>query len=259
VVALVAGIAGLDAAEDQQWAERFTALPGLNCPRLHVNDAVVAHAGALEGRPGIIAISGTGSIVFGVTESGRHIRNYDFHHYAATAARHIAFDAVHRVLAEDMREQEDPFIRQICAFWNVPDVAALRALGMEGFVSGDFECTRRFGELACLVTEAARQGSPLARSVCDRAAATLSLGIRLVGTCFQERRVRVALIGGAVRSPYMRQAMATELARSQDRRYEVVDPAFSCEAGAVLMALERYGIAPDELILATLRATSEQR
>jgi N-acetylglucosamine kinase-like BadF-type ATPase len=76
----VAGFAGLDAPEDQEWADRFTAVPGLVCPRLSVNDAVIAHAGALRSLPGIIAISGTGPIVFGVTPDVRQIRNYDFGH-----------------------------------------------------------------------------------------------------------------------------------------------------------------------------------
>ena len=70
VEALVAGFAGLDGPEDQEWADRFTAVPGLVCPHLSVNDAVIAHAGALRSQPGIIAISGTGSIVFGVTPAG---------------------------------------------------------------------------------------------------------------------------------------------------------------------------------------------
>ena len=73
VEALVAGFAGLDGPEDPDWADRFTAVPGLVCPRLSVNDAVIAHAGALLSRAGIIAISGTGSIVFGVTPDGRQV------------------------------------------------------------------------------------------------------------------------------------------------------------------------------------------
>src|SRR4051812_31559949 len=60
VAGLVAGFAGLDSREDEEWAARFTTLPGLRCSRVHVNDAVIAHAGALRSRPGIIAICGTG-------------------------------------------------------------------------------------------------------------------------------------------------------------------------------------------------------
>ncbi|RJE86107.1 hypothetical protein D3P07_18660 [Paenibacillus sp. 1011MAR3C5] len=96
---VAAGIAGYDNPEDLAWVSELTALPGLHCPKLHMNDAVAAHAGALRARPGIVAISGTGSIILGITESREHIRNYDFHHYAFSAARFLAYDAVYEVLA----------------------------------------------------------------------------------------------------------------------------------------------------------------
>jgi glucosamine kinase len=258
VVGLVAGMAGLDAPEDHVWAERFTALPSLNCPRLHVNDAVVAHAGALESRPGIIAISGTGSIIFGATEDGRQIRNYDFSHYAPTSACHLAFNAVHRILAEDTQPEDAELIQQVLAFWGVEDVGGLRALGTQGFCAEEFERIRRFGAMASLVTEAASSGAPLARSVCDNAAAMLAIGIRLIGSCFAAERVEVALIGGAVRSAYVQQAVAQALSRSPQRGYEVVDPALSCAAGAVLMALDRTGVVIDAATRARLKTTSEE-
>jgi glucosamine kinase len=249
-------MAGLDAPKDQEWAERFTALPGLDCPRLQVNDAVVAHVGALS-RPGIIAISGTGSIVFGVTEQSRHVRNYDFHHYAATSAGHLGFNVVHRILAEETQLEDETLIREILALWSVPDVGALRALGARGFCSNSVERARRFGEIGPLVTHAAWNDGPLARSVCDSAAASLGTGIRLVGSCFAEETVAVALIGGAVRSPYMQRAMAESLARSRPRRYEIVDPLLSCVAGAVQMALDRHGVVIDNAVRSRLRTTSE--
>ena len=256
VVALVAGMAGLDAPGDQEWAARFTALPGIRCPRVQVNDAVVAHAGALQGRPGIIAISGTGSIVLGVIEDERHIRNYDFHHYAHSAARHLGFDAIYHILVGDTQPQDAELIRQILAFWSIADIEALRTLGIDGFVPGRHECTRRLGEVACLVTEAAWNESPLARSVCDRAAAALAMGIRLVGSCFRDKTISVALCGGVVQSRYMRQAMANSLAQSRDRTYEIVDPAFSSAVGAILMALKVHRTTITDSILSTLKSTS---
>jgi glucosamine kinase len=132
VVSLVAGFAGLDSAEDQVWAEQFTAVPGLCCPRLQVNDAVIAHAGALRSRPGIIAILGTGSIVFGVTPDGRHVRNYDFHHYAASAARHLGYEAVHRIIAGETEAADLEFVQEVLAFWKVADRDGLCGLGDGG-------------------------------------------------------------------------------------------------------------------------------
>lgn len=255
VRALAAGLAGLDSPQDQAWAERFTELPGLTCPRVLVNDAVVAHSGALASRPGVIAIAGTGSIIFGVTEEGRQVRNYDFHHYAYAAARHLAYNVVYGILAGRAEPEDQALVTDVMSFWEADDVAALRLSGASGFVADAFERHRRFGELAPLVTAAAMRGSPLARGVCDHAAEALATGIGLVGGCFATSSVSVALIGGAVRSAYMRQAMERALARLTKPSYWIVDPVFSCEAGAVLMALKLAGVPIGDVVEASLQAS----
>lgn len=253
VVELVAGIAGLDSPEDHEWAEKFTALPGLRCSRLHVNDAVVAHAGALQSQPGIVAISGTGSVVFGVTEAGRHIRNSDFHHYAYSSACYLSYEAVHRVLSGDIHPEDSGFAEEVLAYWSARDMSELRERGIDGFVADDFERNWLFGEMAPIVTEAAQKGVPLARSMCDLAGGALNTGVRLLGNCFTEKTVQVALVGGVIQSDYMQQAMARELAKSIDVYYQIVDPAFPSEIGAVLMGLRRHNILIDESVVSALR------
>jgi glucosamine kinase len=254
VRALVAGIAGLDAPDDQAWAARFTDLSGLAGHRVQVNDAVVAHAGALASRPGIIAIGGTGSIILAVTAEGRQLRNYDFHHYAPASARHLAYDLVYRILAGQASTADAPLVADVLVYWQMADLPALHALGAGGFVEEPFERTWRFGEMGPLVTEAAARGLPLARRVCDHAADALATGIQLVGASFTERPVPVALIGGAVRSAYMQQAVRAALDRCAGHPYRLVDPAFPCAAGAVLMALKAAGVTPDATVERNLAA-----
>ncbi|MDQ2731814.1 MAG: ATPase, partial [Armatimonadota bacterium] len=222
---------------------------GLRCPRLHVNDAVVAHAGAFQSQPGIIAIAGTGSIVFGKTETGQHIRNFDFNHYAYCSALHLSYEAIHRLLAGDILPEDREFMDEVLAFWGAKAISELRERGVRGFVADDFECNRTFGDMAPLVTERARRGAPLARSVCDGAAEALGIGVRLVGACFAARTVRVALVGGVVKSDYMQGAVARVLAKSREVQYQLVEPAFPGEIGAVLMALEQQNVAMDETAL----------
>ena len=238
VAALVAGLANIDTPEDQVWADEFTTLPGLSCPRLHVNDAVVAHAGALESRPGIIAIAGTGSIIYGVTETGRAVRGYDFHYGPATQARSLTYAVLHCLLAGDAGRGDGELVAAILDFWEVPDLADLRELGTQGFVADRFERNRRLGEMAPVVTAAATDGAPLARRECDRVAEMLGLGIRLVGGCFEGGPVPVALIGGMIRSPYVQEAVARVLDKSAGGQYTIVKPAASGEAGAARMALQ---------------------
>jgi glucosamine kinase len=255
VKALVAGFAGLDGPEDQEWADRFTAVPGLICPRLCVNDAVIAHAGALRSQPGIIAISGTGSIVFGVTPDGRQVRNYDFGHYAPSTARHLSYDAVYRLIAGEAAA-DGGFLEAVLAFWDTVDVTALAELGAGGFISDRQERNYRFGKMAGLVTGAAEQGVPVACAVCDQAATTLGIGIRLVGACFPEAPIPVALVGGVIRSPYLERAVKQVLVRKANRDYQVVEPALSSVQGAILMALERCGRVIDPALVQRLAETS---
>ena len=241
VAALVAGLAGLDSPEDEVWAEKFTRLPELICPRLHVNDAVVAHAGALEFRPGIIAIAGTGSIVYGVTEAGEAVRNYDFHHGPATQARALSYNVVHSLLAGELEDSDRDLSAAIFAFWNVGNLEQLRDLGQHGFFADRFERNKRFGEMAPLVTAAASRGVPLACRECDRIAESLCQGIWLVGSCFAGEVVSVALIGSLIRSAYLQAAIAERLSQSAGRHYQIEEPVFSSEIGAALMAMQLIG------------------
>lgn len=87
VRAVAAGIAGYDKESDLSWVESLTDVEGLHCPKWHYNDTVAALYGSFLMKPGIVGISGTGSIIAAITESGEYLRNYDFHHYASSAAR----------------------------------------------------------------------------------------------------------------------------------------------------------------------------
>ncbi len=258
VAGLVAGFAGLDEPNDSVWAEEQTAVPGISCPRSHVNDAVIAHAGALRSQPGIIAIGGTGSIVFGVTESGRQLRNYDFRHYASCAARLLSYAAIYRMVVGDTQDSDRDLITQTLEFWEVVDMNALRELAAKGFISDGDERTHRLGEMSPLVTTAALSGSPLAQAVCNDGAKEMAIGIRLLGSCFAEERIPVALIGGAVRSEFVQSAVQKALSGDPLRRFEVVDPAFPPVIGAAMMALEQGGIALEPAVLNSLR-TSQMR
>lgn len=254
VVALTAGIAGLNTPDDQTWAEQLTTLPGLRCPRLHVNDARVAHRGAFLAQPGIIAIAGTGSMIFAITDGGRAVRNFDFNHYAPAAARYLAYDAVFRILAGDTTTADAAFFEQVLAFWQVPDLAGLREQAAGNAQRDEREVNRAYGRMAPLVTDAAAQGVPLARAVCDTAVREFSVGIRLVGNVFAADSVALALIGSAARSRYMRERLAHMLAAQASKRYHLVEPALTPVAGAVVMALEHHGVALEETLLQSIGA-----
>lgn len=71
---LVCGSTGIDSAEDQERLEHcYKKLPEITCPLRLMNDAQLAHYTVTDGE-GILIISGTGSIAFGVNKSGETAR-----------------------------------------------------------------------------------------------------------------------------------------------------------------------------------------
>jgi glucosamine kinase len=108
--------------------------------------------------------------------------------------------------------------------------------------------------MAAIVTNAAAEGVPLARAVCDTAVREFSVGIRLVGNFFASDAVPFVLIGSAARSFYMRDRLAEMLREQSGKTYQLTEPALAPVAGAVLIALEKHGIVLEELLLRTLMA-----
>lgn len=253
VVSLVAGLAGLDDPDDLSWAARFTRIPGLTIGPTCVNDAVVAHAGALRSRPGIIAIAGTGSIIFGVTESGRHLRNYDFHQYGSNA-RQLAYDTVYRILAGEAQATDAELVQQVLAHFGVADVRSLAELAATNEQQNRQERNRHYGNLAPAITAAAARNEPLAVAACAAAGEALLRGIRLLGILFAQETVECALIGSVIRSPVIKQQLTTALAQPTNKRYVLVEPALAPAAGAVLMALQQHGVMVDDPLCETLGA-----
>ncbi|BFH69633.1 MAG: BadF/BadG/BcrA/BcrD ATPase family protein [Paenibacillus dendritiformis] len=254
IAALCAGLAGLESDQDMAWAEEFTDAFGpatASIVRRHVNDGMVAHAGAFFGEPGIMAVSGTGSVVFGLNEAGRIVRNQDFHHYA-TAARFLAYEAIYKIIAGYAGEADQAWVSDILRYWGAGSVDELGEMGAGGFVRDEHERMRRFGEMAPYVTKAAGAGVPLARIVCDEAASALEEGIRIVGSRFSGETISVAFVGSVIRDPYIRRILTERLQQADApgrKRFRVIEPALSPVAGAVVMALQSVGVAitPDTL------------
>lgn len=245
VACLVAGLAGLDRAEDLARAKELTEIPGLTAERVHLNDAEIAWAGAFSLAPGAIIACGTGSIVWARTESGRALRNYDFGHYARSAARHLAYHAVFSLLCADaaeLAEREAPLRDAALAHFGVASLAELRELCARNTESPSPELNRQYGAFAPVVTRAAEVGSELARSVCGRAVEDMLTGLLLVSGGFRGEPISVALIGSVARCRFITRALERRLVST---RHRLVAPALSPVAGAVLMGLRETGAGPE--------------
>ncbi|MBC7958268.1 MAG: ATPase [Vallitaleaceae bacterium] len=241
VVHLVAGLAGIDKKEDILWAQKYVELPGLEGKCTVESDALIAQVGAFKGAPGIVAISGTGSVIYGVNEQGIALCNYDYMHYSSSAARYLSFELIHLILAGQFVEVDQGLVEKVLNYWGLVEIEELRMLGSRHFDLNEEQCNKKFGDMAPIITEAAGKGSPLACLVCDHAVYGLVLGIYLAGASFKAMNIPVSLIGGVLTSPYMRSAVGRALADNLDdkKNYFLQEPLMSPIMGAVQLAFEK--------------------
>src|SRR4051794_19104292 len=121
-VGLAAGMAGISRTGSNRgnglndWADGYFTMASLDCPRTIVNDAVIAHRGALVGEPGVIVVAGTGSMILAITEDATEIESGQFEHYAG-AARHLVFDVMHRILSPATDLEGDELVPRILDHW----------------------------------------------------------------------------------------------------------------------------------------------
>lgn len=258
-VGVAAGIASIgrpgsnqDHDRDDTWADALLeqALPG--CPRSVVNDAVVAHRGALVGGAGVVVVAGTGSMVLAVTVDGQEVESGQFEHYAG-AARHVVFDVVHGVLAGTAGVRDAALVSAVLAHWGVPDVPGLRRATLQLSGGDRTVTTRRYGALAPQVTAHA-DTSPLAdaalRGLADRTATGVLLLAPLVGLS----PVPVALVGGLGGAPAFAVRVGDALAVPGTTPTQLVPAVLDPLGGAALLAYEVAGVATPPGVVQRLAA-----
>ncbi|WP_438350077.1 N-acetylglucosamine kinase [Paenibacillus sp. FA6] len=255
VVSLTAGLAGLDDEKGYLWANQQLAATGIMGTISAVNDAYPAQMGAFLGESGIVAICGTGSIIYGRNEQGKEQRNYQFEHYAPAAARFIGYDAVYRIIAGRYVQADLSFVREVLDFFQLDDADHLAQMGAIGFYEDAKVRNRIFGHLAPLVTLAAEGGVPLACEVCDRAAESVVMGISLVGSTFHASDIRVSFIGSVLLSTYMKKAVLQQLSISNTtgRNYVYSDAQVVPVVGAVIHALKEVGLEQSTNVFSSLQ------
>ena len=199
------------------------------------HDAEIALSGATAGRPGIIVIAGTGSMVFGRNAAGRTARAGGWGYIFGDEGG--GFDLTRRALRAALQHEEG---------WGTPTTLHASLLESTGardandllhrFYTSEYPRTRIAG-LAPLVTRAAEEGDMVARKLLNAAAEELAKFVRGVHQqLFQSGdHVTVAHVGGVFQS-------APLLAFFKERvraliACEVCSPRFDPAAGAVLEAL----------------------
>jgi N-acetylglucosamine kinase-like BadF-type ATPase len=203
------------------------------------HDAEIALSGATAGEPGIVIISGTGSMAFGRNAQGRTARAGGWGYIFGDEGG--AFDIIRRAVRAALQSEEG---------WGPPTI--LRDLLLEAtgapnanellhlFYAPEYP-RKRVASLCPLVTQAAENGDRVALEIFNTAAAELARFVEGVHRQLfrADERVPLAYIGGAFQSAPL---VASFTSRARDSIASTIGPPrLRPAAGALLEALRMDG------------------
>jgi len=183
--AICLGIAGVDRDDEARTVRAIMRRIGHKSRVLVVNDALIALVAAAQDAPGIVIISGTGSIVYGRNAAGEAARAGGWGHMIGDegSGYWIGREAVAAVMrAADGRGPATRLSNDILAHFSVGDVSRLPRIVY------DREVPRmRIAALGPIVEGAASEGDAVAMRILERAVDELVLGALSVATRLEMR------------------------------------------------------------------------
>jgi N-acetylglucosamine kinase-like BadF-type ATPase len=205
------GMAGASLAEAVHWAQQTIRELMPESTIYVAGDHVIAHRAAFGTSPGVLVISGTGSIAFGRNQNGETARaggwgpNVSDEGSAFWVGREAVTAALH---AFDFGKNNG-LLATIADCWKVAPEEVIRLANSS---------EPRFPELAGPVVNAAEQGDASARVITDRAGKALAgLASAVINRLWPDGGVvPVALAGGVLQgSPLVRQAFKEAMKAEQ--------------------------------------------
>jgi glucosamine kinase len=241
--AVVAGVAGAGRSSDQQnlleGILREAELRNLQLPNLAVeSDARIALEGAFGGKPGVIVIAGTGSIVFGKDEQGKIYRAGGWGRLigdegSGYAIGQQAFRAIAQSL-DDKSKKTKLTKRFDEKFGLNSQEAIIHALYKENFDIASVMPT---------VIEVASKGDAVAKKILDTAASDLAGNIEIVLRKMDTKPRRIpkrplALIGGLLAHDQYYSRKIISVIRKKSLPVSIRQAESSPVVGAAVMAIE---------------------
>jgi glucosamine kinase len=225
--AIVAGVSGYDG----RVRGKAPALPTHRFTLLH--DARIAHAGALAGKPGIVVIAGTGSVVYASDGARTHTAGgWGFLFGDEGSAFWIVRETLARLMhGADLQNGPDcsAQTKEVCEYFGV---SSLRDLA-HAFYSSALSRER----LASFAPRAARL--PIAAGLQERGASRLALLVH--DAVAAGAPARVACVGGMF-ADFEYSERVRALIRESGWTVDIVEPAYEPAVGALLLAYEAAGV-----------------
>jgi N-acetylglucosamine kinase len=254
-VASVMGIAGTERASTiEALSSRLTQyeLGDLTI----IGDAKIALSGATGCRPGVVVISGTGSIAYGENEEGENARagGWGWRLGDEGSGYHIGHQALIAALRDyDGRGPQTSITSKIREALSLGDFDELVDLTYTGNMGSE-----EVAALAWIVGEAAGEGDNVSLRILEGAGVELGIAasavIRRLGL---SGGFTVGLVGGIFNLGPLVQESLERAVRRVAPNCVIKSPWFPPVVGAALLALKDRGVELDEELLHTLESSFE--
>ena len=238
VTAVCAGLAGVGRMNDRLIMKRLFADICPNAQLILENDAFIALVGATEYAPGVIVISGTGSIALGLNEQGETARAGGWGHILGDEGS--GYDIARRGLQAALRAHDgrgpDTLIRKkVMEQFYLSSVEELISL-----LYGEDTTPRRIAGIYPLILEAAEEGDEVATLLIEKAAAALvHAAVAVTRKLKMEDKIfPVAVSGGVFRSSAKMCSAFQRLLTKRITGARLTEPRHPPEVGALLIALK---------------------
>ena len=235
---LCIGSAGLDFPENCELMENIIRETGFICPVLAVNDSLPVLVTATGGKPGVVLISGTGSIAYGIDSKGNRTRVGGWGHIFDDegSGYWIGKEALrHAFFAYDKRGEKTVLEDYLVKHFGVNDLIEC----MDKIYGDNAVSKAEIAELAFYVKEGAQCGDRVCQQILINAAKGLFLLADTALKNIDKEKPNVTVSGGCIMS---NDILFDELKKQVNEAYPCIqvsriekEPVY----GAVYLAMNR--------------------
>jgi N-acetylglucosamine kinase-like BadF-type ATPase len=215
-----------------------------------LGDMLIAHEGALAGKPGVVIVSGTGSVVFGRDEEGNAVKVGGWGAWFGDegSAQWIGREGLRRAAhAVDGTGQPTALVRALERHFRVQGFRHIVPLIYHDFSPAGL------GELAPVVSACARCGDRVAQQLVREAAEWLAHQASTAMKGLHLKRPEISYEGSLLRGEACLQRAVEQSLRRLAPGAKFVAPCLPPTGGAWLMAAKLVGIHPTRAAIQTFR------
>ena len=249
------GVAGVDRTPERKTVSTIVKKLGV-AKRFHVdNDALIALAGGTVCRPGVVVISGTGSIAFGINSRGQRARSGGWGPVLGDEGS--GYDIGRRALVAVMRSGDGRGPQTSLTHRVLRHLKLDRPEQLIGYVYGAAMGVPRIAKLASLVLDESKRGDPVSQRIVEDSAKELTeAALSVIRKLRMEKEpVEVVVCGGAFEYCDVLQNSVKTTLKKALRRAMLIRPRFDPAVGAVLLGLKSLGVEPSDSLLTRVKGS----